>query len=47
VGGRAAPAAEAEAVGAAAKAEMEGAAELAVPLVAEVGIGATWFDSKA
>jgi DNA polymerase-1 len=42
-----APAAEAEAVGAAAKAEMEGAAELTVPLVAEVGIGATWFDAKA
>jgi len=42
-----APAGEAEAVGAAARAEMEGAADLAVPLVAEVGIGPTWFDAKA
>jgi DNA polymerase-1 len=42
-----APAAEAGAVAALARREMEGAAELAVPLVADVGIGATWSAAKA
>jgi DNA polymerase I-like protein with 3'-5' exonuclease and polymerase domains len=42
-----APAAEAGAVAALARSEMESAAELAVPLVADVGIGPTWYAAKA
>ncbi|GMU66621.1 MAG: DNA polymerase [Acidobacteriota bacterium] len=42
-----APAAEAEAVAALARHEMESAASLAVPLVADVGIGPTWYAAKA
>jgi len=42
-----APAAEADAVAALVRREMEGAAELAVPLVVEVGVGDTWSDAKA
>ncbi|HEY2806447.1 MAG TPA: DNA polymerase I [Gemmatimonadales bacterium] len=42
-----APIAEAETVGALVKQHMEEAASLTVPLVADVGIGATWLDAKA
>jgi DNA polymerase-1 len=42
-----APADEAERVGALVKQHMEGAAELTVPLVADVGIGVNWLDAKA
>jgi DNA polymerase I-like protein with 3'-5' exonuclease and polymerase domains len=28
------------------KAEMEGAAQLSVPLVVELGVGANWLDAK-
>ena len=41
-----APAAQAEAVGALVKRHMEGAAELSVPLVVEVGIGENWLAAK-
>jgi DNA polymerase I len=41
-----APAPEAEQAGAVVKREMEAAATLAVPLVADVGIGLTWLDAK-
>lgn len=41
-----APAAEAEAVAALVKAQMEGAATLQVPLVVDVGIGDNWLDAK-
>lgn len=42
-----APAEEAEAVAAMVREEMAGVARLAVPLVVDAGIGATWFDAKA
>ena len=42
-----APAGEAESVGQLVRQHMEGAAELSVPLVADVGIGANWLDAKA
>ncbi|KAB2950395.1 MAG: DNA polymerase I, partial [Thermoanaerobaculia bacterium] len=42
-----APEPEARAVGELVRAEMAGAAELAVPLEVEVGVGATWSDAKA
>jgi DNA polymerase-1 len=42
-----APEAEAPAVGDLVRAEMSGAAELAVPLEVEVGLGATWSDAKS
>jgi DNA polymerase-1 len=42
-----APAAEAQDVAALVKRHMEGAAELDVPLLADVGIGDTWLDAKA
>ncbi len=42
-----APAAEAERAGALVKRHMEEAAELTVPLVADVGIGDNWLDAKA
>ncbi len=41
------PVAEAEALGELTREEMEGVAELTVPLVVEVGIGPTWYDAKA
>jgi DNA polymerase-1 len=41
------PEADAEAVAAVAKAEMEGVIELAAPLVVDVGWGRTWYDAKA
>lgn len=41
-----APEAEAEAVAALVKAHMASAAELAVPLVVDVGIGVNWLDAK-
>jgi DNA polymerase-1 len=40
------PAAEAEDVGRLVKAEMEGVAELAVPLAVDLGSGRSWFDAK-
>ena len=40
------PAAEIEAVAALVRGEMEAVAELDVPLVAEAGWGATWYDAK-
>ena len=42
-----APEKQAKAVGELVRAEMESAAELAVPLVVDVGIGPTWYDAKA
>jgi len=42
-----APAGEAEAVARLVRTEMEGAARLDVPLVADAGIGPTWGDAKA
>ncbi len=42
-----APEAEAEAVAAAVRAEMEGVASLDVPLEVDVGVGPTWYDAKA
>jgi len=42
-----APAAEAEEVAALVRAEMEGAARLAVPLVVDTGVGADWGEAKA
>ena len=41
------PAGEAEAVGELVRAEMSGIAELAVPLVVDVGSGPTWYEAKA
>ena len=41
-----APAEDAERVALALREEMEGVAELAVPLRVEVGVGVTWFDAK-
>ncbi|HUP23346.1 MAG TPA: DNA polymerase I [Thermoanaerobaculia bacterium] len=41
------PAGDAERVGPALREEMEGVAELAVPLRVEVGVGETWFGTKA
>ena len=38
---------EIEALGALTRQEMEGVAELAVPLVVDVGSGKTWYDAKA
>jgi DNA polymerase-1 len=40
------PAGEAEAAGALVKAEMEGVAELAAPLVVDVGWGESWYQAK-
>jgi DNA polymerase-1 len=40
------PAEDAERVAPALREEMEGVAELAVPLRVEVGVGETWFDAK-
>ena len=40
------PAGEAEAAGELVRAEMTGIADLAVPLVADVGSGATWYEAK-
>jgi len=42
-----APPGETEAVSALLKQEMEGAARLSVPLVADVGVGDNWLDAKA
>ena len=42
-----APAAEADDVAELVKKHMEGAAQLSVPLVADVGIGANWLDAKS
>ena len=42
-----APAKEAAAGGEIVRAEMVAAAELAVPLVVDVGVGDTWYDAKA
>jgi DNA polymerase-1 len=41
------PAEEAEDVVRLVRCEMEGAAQLSVPLVVDVGIGDTWLDAKA
>jgi len=41
------PEAEVEAVAKAVKEEMEGVAELAVPLVVDVGWGKSWYEAKA
>jgi DNA polymerase I-like protein with 3'-5' exonuclease and polymerase domains len=41
------PAEEAEEVVRLLRLEMEGAAQLSVPLVVDVGIGDTWLDAKA
>ncbi|HSR93056.1 MAG TPA: DNA polymerase, partial [Gemmatimonadales bacterium] len=41
-----APVAEAEAVKGLMRRHMEGAAELKVPLVVDVGIGENWLDAK-
>jgi DNA polymerase-1 len=41
------PADEADEVGAIVKREMEHAAKLSVPLVADVGVGDNWMDAKA
>ncbi len=38
---------EAETLGAVTREEMEGVAELAVPLAVDVGMGKTWYDAKA
>ncbi len=40
------PEADAAEVGRLVQAEMEGVADLAVPLVADVGAGRSWFDAK-
>ena len=40
------PDGEVEAVGALAKAEMEGVIELRAPLVVDLGVGRTWYDAK-
>ena len=40
------PEAEVEQTSAVVKAAMEGAAELAVPLVVEIGVGKNWMDAK-
>ncbi len=41
------PEEETEALGALTREEMEGVAELDVPLVVDVGSGPTWYDAKA
>ncbi|MEM8932360.1 MAG: DNA polymerase I [Acidobacteriota bacterium] len=41
------PASEIETLGAMVREEMEGVAELRVPLAVDVGIGDTWYDAKA
>jgi len=41
------PAEEAEDIVRLVRCEMEGAAQLSVPLVVDVGIGDTWLDAKA
>jgi DNA polymerase I len=41
------PEAQAGAVAQKVKAEMEGVAELKVPLVVDVGVGASWYEAKA
>ena len=41
------PEAQAEALGQATREEMEGVAELDVPLVVDLGTGPTWYDAKA
>jgi DNA polymerase-1 len=40
------PAGEADEVGRLVKTEMEGVAELAVPLAVDLGSGRSWFDAK-
>ncbi len=40
------PREEAEALGTVTREEMEGVAELAVPLIVDVGMGETWYDAK-
>jgi|CXWL01.1.fsa_nt_gi DNA polymerase-1 len=42
-----APAEQATALGEVVRAAMQGVAELAVPLVADVGVGPTWYDAKS
>jgi DNA polymerase-1 len=40
------PGPEVEAVGSLVRTEMEGAAELSVPLVVDVGVGRNWLETK-
>jgi len=41
------PTAEADSVGAVVKREMEGVAQLSVPLAVETGWGSNWYEAKA